>query len=337
MRDHWYVAAESSELKGKPLARMIDGEPLVLFRDQAGHAAALRDRCSHRNVQLSRGQVKEGCVACPYHGWRFDASGSCVQVPALHADDPLPKKAAVPSYPVIEQQGYIWVYLGEGAPLSATPFTLPPMHEPGWAWVRLKATVRNSVDNVIENFIDCPHTGFIHGGLFRSEPNHTVQTVVRTREDGVDIELDEEAKTNSLLGRLILAPGEKVTHVDSFHMPSIVSVRYVFGARREVIGYQICTPVSEFETQVYVHVTWHLGVLAPLLKPFVAMVGRKVLQQDLWILENQAEQLQRYGEDFCSTGADTATLWIRNFRRRAAREGGQDNQSGQETRVSFRL
>lgn len=333
MKDHWYVAAESSELKDKPLPRMIDGEAIVLFRDGSGQVGALRDRCSHRNVQLSRGWVKDGCLTCPYHGWRFDAAGQCVHIPALCSDDPLPKKSAVPDYPVIEQQGYIWVYVGEGVPADP-PFTLPHMAEPGWAWVRLKARVCNHVDNVVENFIDCPHTGFIHAGLFRSEPDHTVETVVRTRADGIDIEIDEEAKTKSLLGRLLLAPGEKVTHVDSFHMPSTVAVRYAFGERREVVGYQICTPVEEFETMVYVHVTWRLGALAPLLKPFVRLVGKKVLEQDLWILENQAEQIRRYGTDFCSTGADTANNWIRNFKRRA-QEGG--NQPGLETKVNFRL
>lgn len=337
MKNHWYVAAEASELKAKPLARVLAGEQIVLFRDASGRAAALRDRCSHRNVQLSRGWVKDGCLTCPYHGWRFEPSGTCAQIPALPPDAPIPRKSAVPSYPLIEQQGYLWVYMGEGDPGDALPFTLPHMHERGWAWVRLKATVRNHVDNVIENFIDCPHTGFIHGGLFRGAPDHTVETVVRTRADGVDITIDEEAKTKSLLGRLLLAPGEQVTHVDSFHMPSIVAVRYAFGSRREVIGYQICTPVGEFETTVYVHVTWRLGVLAPLIKPFVAMVGRKVLQQDLWVLENQAEQIRRHGADFCSTGADTANMWIRNFRRRAEGKDGPDSPPGHETRVSFRL
>lgn len=335
MKDHWYVAAESAELKARPLARTIDGEPIVLFRDARGQAAALRDRCSHRNVQLSRGWVKEGCLTCPYHGWRFDAAGECVHIPSLLEGDPIPKKSAVDSYPVLEQQGYVWVYVGEGVPSDA-PFHLPHMQEAGWAWVRLRAKIRNHVDHVIENFIDCPHTGFIHGGLFRTEPDHAVETVVRTRADGLDIELDEEAKTKSLLGRLLLAPGERVTHVDSFHMPSIVSVRYAFGARREVVGYQICTPVGDFETEVYVHVTWRLGRLTPLIKPLVALVGRKVLAQDLWILENQAEQLRRHGADFCSTGADTANTWIRNFRRRASRDE-QTQAPGLETKVRFRL
>ncbi|MBO9539551.1 aromatic ring-hydroxylating dioxygenase subunit alpha [bacterium] len=335
MKNYWYIAATSAELKKQPLARVIDGVPLVLFRDADGRASALADRCSHRNVQLSRGWVEDGCLTCPYHGWAFDAAGQCVKIPALCDGDPIPKKSAVQAYPLIEQQGYVWVYVGDGDPEAQRPFHLPHMDEAGWSWTRLEATIGNSANNLVENFIDCPHTGFIHRGLFRTAPDHAVETVVKTREDGVDIEIDEEAKSQSLLGRLVLKPGEKVTHVDSFHMPSIVSVRYAFGAKREVIGYQICTPVSELETRVYVHVTWRLGPLAPLIKPFVAIAGRKVLAQDLWILENQGEQIRRYGADFCSSQADTANLWIQNLRNRVLR--GEDPMADREKRVRFRL
>ncbi|MNL17471.1 hypothetical protein D3C87_1385660 [compost metagenome] len=209
------------------------------------------------------------------------------------------------------------------------------MGEAGWAWTRLEATIANSAANLVENFIDCPHTGFIHRGLFRTEPDHAVETVVRTRADGVDVEIDEEAKSKSLLGRLMLKPGEKVAHVDSFHMPFVVSVRYAFGERREVVGYQLCTPVSDLETWVYVHVTWRLGAWGPLIAPIVRLMGRKVLAQDLWILENQGQQIGRFGEDFCSSQADTANLWIRNLRNRVSR--GDDPMADREKRVRFRL
>lgn len=334
MRDDWYIAATAKELGRTPLARMIEGLPVVLYRDAEGRAHALADRCSHRNVQLSKGWVSGDCLTCPYHGWSFDASGQCVRIPALCEGDPIPKKSAVAAYDVSEQQGYVWVCVGKA---KRAPFFIPHLDEPGWAWTRLEATVRNHVGNVIENFIDCPHTGFIHRGLFRTEPDHAVETVVRTRADGVDVEIDEEAKSASLLGRLLLAPGERVTHVDSFTLPSVVTVRYGFGSRREVVGYQICTPVSDFETRVYVHVAWRIGWLSPVLKPFVSLVGRRVLQQDLWILDHQGEQIKAHGADFCSSGADTANLWIRNFLRRSEREEGPQNQAGLETRVTFRL
>lgn len=335
MKNYWYIAAPSASLKQQPLSRTIDGVSVVLFRDAQGRAAALADRCSHRNVQLSRGWVKDGCLTCPYHGWAFDGEGQCVKIPSLCDGDPIPAKSAVRPFPVIEQQGYVWVFVGDEAPGEARPFHLPHMDESGWSWTRLEATIANSAANLVENFIDCPHTGFIHRGLFRTEPDHAVETVVRTRSDGVDIVIDEEAKSASLLGRLMLRPGEKVEHVDSYHLPFVVSVRYSFGARREVVGFQLCTPVSAYETRVYVHVAWRLGALGPLLAPIVRAAGRKVLAQDLWILKNQGQQVQAHGEDFCSSQADTANLWIRNLRHRVLRK--EDPMAGRETRVRFRL
>ena len=82
--DDWYVACASSELADrKPLASTIYDTPLVLFRDSAGTACALLDRCPHRNVPLSIGKMRDGQIMCVYHGWRFDGAGSCRAVPGL--------------------------------------------------------------------------------------------------------------------------------------------------------------------------------------------------------------------------------------------------------------
>src|SRR6185437_13083032 len=72
--DAWYVACTSAELGEQPLARMVLGVPLVLFRGPA--ASALLDRCPHRNVPLSLGSVDHGELKCRYHGWRFNAGGA---------------------------------------------------------------------------------------------------------------------------------------------------------------------------------------------------------------------------------------------------------------------
>src|SRR5262245_26076824 len=79
---HWYVACRSGALGRRPVARTVLGVPLVLFRDAAGGAAALLDRCPHRNVPLSLGHVvPEGHLECAYHGWQFDGTGRCRLVP----------------------------------------------------------------------------------------------------------------------------------------------------------------------------------------------------------------------------------------------------------------
>src|SRR5579871_4337670 len=78
LRGHWFIAATSRELRRKPLATTLFGTPIVLFRDHAGKPGALIDRCPHRNVPLSLGQVAEdGTLRCSYHGWRFDTEGAC--------------------------------------------------------------------------------------------------------------------------------------------------------------------------------------------------------------------------------------------------------------------
>src|SRR5438270_11894608 len=78
----WYVASFSADLStAKPLARVVCGTPLALFRATGDQAVAVLDRCPHRNVPLSCGAVRDGLPECCYHGWRFDAAGACRTVP----------------------------------------------------------------------------------------------------------------------------------------------------------------------------------------------------------------------------------------------------------------
>lgn len=341
----WYVAAESRRLRDKPLAVQVCGEPIVLFRGADGAVAALEDRCAHRAVALSRGSVSRGCVTCPYHGWRFDSAGKCVAIPANRPEDPIPSGAAVPAYPVREQDGYVWVRPSqapgsaggpEGAPPDE-PFRIPHLGERGWAWARFEARIHNNVLNVIENFIDNPHTGYIHGGLFRTPASHLAHHHVQAVDGGVVIDIDEEAKGESLLARLFLKEGGRVEHQDRFLAPSTVQVAYTFSPTKRAIGWQFCTPVSDHETHVFVHVAWSAGFLTPLLKLFVPLVGKVILAQDVVILDHQGEQLRKFGDraTFCSTPADTANLWIAGQRRRAARGGAPGKPH--DKRVTFRV
>ena len=92
LTDIWYFAALSSELKTAKLQRYeILGEPVLLGRDRAGKAYALRDICPHRAAPLSAGKlVREAdgreSVECPYHGWRFGTHGACAGIPSLVDD-----------------------------------------------------------------------------------------------------------------------------------------------------------------------------------------------------------------------------------------------------------
>jgi renierapurpurin 18,18'-hydroxylase len=108
--DYWYPAAWSRELKAdRSYTARFAGEPIVLVRPAGGPVFALEDRCAHRQVPLSKGVV-DGCgIRCCYHGWRYDGSGRCIDVPYL-GKGKLPN--GVRSYPCFERDGIIFVCRG---------------------------------------------------------------------------------------------------------------------------------------------------------------------------------------------------------------------------------
>lgn len=329
----WYIIAETRELKQKPLAREVAEQPIVLFRDRRGIAHALFDRCPHRNVQLSGGRVVKGRLQCPYHGWEFSGSGECEHIPSLPEADSIPAKACTPKIPLIEQQGYLWIWHGTREPADhEQPFALPYYGAPGWNYDRLQATIQNSVSNIVENFIDNPHTGYIHGGLFRSPASHWVTNALFTTTDGVRVEIDEETQTESFLAKALVK--DKVEHQDRFIYPSTVEVSYTFGPQKQMIGYQFCTPISPLKTRLYTHTVFQMGWLNPLVKGFAPLVGRIIMQQDVAILENQGRMIARFGEDFTSTLPDTANLWIKAATRRLQRK---ESLKPRQRKIRFRL
>ena len=109
--DYWYPLAWSDELKqGKTLGRRFAGSPIVLYRGNSGRVFALEDRCAHRQVPLHLGVVSGDEIKCHYHGWTYNCSGKCVNVPYM-GPDRLPN--GVRGYPAREIDGLIFVFPGD--------------------------------------------------------------------------------------------------------------------------------------------------------------------------------------------------------------------------------
>src|SRR5689334_21863381 len=109
-RNGWYLAAWASEVGEQPLSRTILNEPIVLFRDANGKIGALEDRCCHRAAPLSMGAVVPGGLQCKYHGMVFAADGTCVSIPGQRS---IPPQARVVSYPLVQRQEFIWIWMGD--------------------------------------------------------------------------------------------------------------------------------------------------------------------------------------------------------------------------------
>jgi phenylpropionate dioxygenase-like ring-hydroxylating dioxygenase large terminal subunit len=161
IQDGWYVAAWAAELREGPLARTLLGEAVLIFRDAGGAAKALRDRCPHRALPLSMGEINNGIVRCAYHGMEFDGAGQCVRIPS---QDMIPRTARVKSFPLVERNGLLWIWMGEAA--MSDPSGVPDLYwlsDAEWGSKGTRFTVQGGWRLIIDNLMDLTHLTFVHG------------------------------------------------------------------------------------------------------------------------------------------------------------------------------
>jgi 5,5'-dehydrodivanillate O-demethylase len=113
MRRYWFPIATSADVM-EPTAKAVRilGEDLTLFRDKSGRLGLITQRCPHRRVNLRLGIPEEEGLRCLYHGWMFDTSGQCVEMPAESPESTFAARIKVDAYPVEELGGLIFGYLG---------------------------------------------------------------------------------------------------------------------------------------------------------------------------------------------------------------------------------
>ena len=159
----WHPVALSAEIGGEPAAARVAGQgwALVRFGDDV---AAFADACPHRRARLSAGQVSDGALQCPYHGWRFAADGRCVEIPALGDAGPVAERARLRRPAMIaERDGLVW--LAPRPPRAPRPELVPgaPLEGAGVATVRLPVLrVAANAAMLIDNFLDESHLPFVH-------------------------------------------------------------------------------------------------------------------------------------------------------------------------------
>jgi phenylpropionate dioxygenase-like ring-hydroxylating dioxygenase large terminal subunit len=188
LRRFWYPVMPLAHLQDRPQAFTLLGEKLVLWLDGDGNPAAVRDRCCHRSAQLSLGSVVDGRIACPYHGWQFNSSGKCVQVPQLPADK-VPETYRVDWFLTQECYGYVWVCLGE--PIVNIP-EIPEASDPAFRMIHEFYEPWNCAGlRVMENELDLAHPTFVHTKTFGSA-DHPVPDSLEITEGDRTIQVKAE-------------------------------------------------------------------------------------------------------------------------------------------------
>jgi phenylpropionate dioxygenase-like ring-hydroxylating dioxygenase large terminal subunit len=173
IRNAWYVAAWSVDVAERPVARTLLGEAVALFRRPQGGVAALEDRCCHRGLPLSLGEVRGEHLVCGYHGLTYDGTGRCVAVPGQRH---VPPKMRVRGYPVIERDELIWIWMGDPRAADEGMIARYPYHDDHLEWPHRTHTQRLRCDYrlVIDNLLDLTHLAFVHKGTIGGDPDaHT--------------------------------------------------------------------------------------------------------------------------------------------------------------------
>ena len=159
--DQWTpIAAGRALPRNQPRAEVVAGVPVVLFRDAKGRACALVDRCPHRSVKLSQGQVcSDGTLRCAFHGWQFAGDGSCRTIPlnpGLRLDH-----ARAQALAVEERGGLIWLFSGarELAPALVTPGSLDGV---GWSGSLVIRDWKTHWSRALQTMLDVAHIPFVH-------------------------------------------------------------------------------------------------------------------------------------------------------------------------------
>lgn len=183
----WYVIAWADEVKDQPLGRTVCNEAVVLYRDRiTQRVAALQDRCIHRGFPLRFGRIVDEGIQCGYHGLQFDCSGACVAIPG---QTKIPAKAVVRSFPVVERDQLIWIWMGDPGKADSASIVDCFWHNDQEKWPHKHEVYNVKADYrlLVDNLMDLTHLGYVHTTTIGGNPKaHTeAEMKVSPKETGL--------------------------------------------------------------------------------------------------------------------------------------------------------
>jgi 5,5'-dehydrodivanillate O-demethylase len=164
LRRYWQPVAAAAELTDDtPIKKVkVLGEDLVVYRDKSGRYGLVAERCRHRLASLAFGRVDEEGIRCPYHGWKYDATGQCVEMPAEPKDSTLKNDVRTAAYPVQKLGGLLFAYMGP-LPAPALPRWDVLAWEHGRRRVQRHSVLQCNWLQAMENSVDPSHLYWLHG------------------------------------------------------------------------------------------------------------------------------------------------------------------------------
>ena len=251
-RRYWIPAALSSELPepdGAPLRVRLLCEDLVAFRQSDGKVGLMDAFCPHRRAPMYFGRNEECGLRCVYHGWKFDRTGACVDMPSEPPDSLFKSKVTIKTYPTWEGGGMVWTYMGP-------PETMPP--PPDYELVRAPETHRHTS----KTFEECNWLQALEGGLDTSHSsfahNNDIQdkNYLRSQDTAPRLEVYRTAYGYTYAG---IRTVDQQSYVRAYHyvMPAqqmrgrVTSRKGAYVDSHPTINGHIWVPIDDYTTHVY--------------------------------------------------------------------------------------
>jgi len=329
LKEFWFPVDFSANLKREPVAVEAFDFPVVLFRDAEGKAACVMDQCAHRACPLSLGDVVDGTVRCPYHGWRFDAEGHLVDAPSTRLNEQARNGKAcggigVRHFPTAEKDGMVWIWPGEGPPAmcdDGETFAIPDYTKPPAAFegsakdfvvhAELVIDVPAEHGLLLENLLDLAHAPFTHTSTFAkgwSVPdlvNFKMQDVLGGNWEPYPIDMSFEPPCCVLSTIGLEQPGKLqegmraetcTKHLHQLHVciPTRTGTRLLYRMSLDFMGFMQHVPFS---------------------KNLWSAMATQVLGEDLRLVQGQQDRLARGGDTWANPMAyDKLAVRYRRWR-----------------------
>ena len=255
MRRFWQPVLAAHNFTNRPREVRILGEDLLAFRDGSGKPGLLYPRCMHRGTSLFWGHVEPDGIRCCYHGWKFDVEGNCLEQPCEPEGGLNRAAARQPWYPVKEQYGLVWAYMGppdkmpvlprfdnmelaEGETYYAADNSMGAHGDPNgppvvpYSWLHMN-------DNVMDPF----HVQVLHS---------TFSVTQFVKEFEVMPTVDFEYIDNGVIYKAYrkLDDGREVDRISTWMAPNIMSVPSVVLAPGHSNGLGFSVPVDDTHSRI---------------------------------------------------------------------------------------
>ena len=315
----WTPVALSRELRrAGPLPLRIAREDVVLFRDARGTASALIDRCPHRGARLSQGRVgKDGCLECPFHGWRFDGAGACTDVPLAALDGDKRAHLSATALPTRELGGLVWLFTGLDAQ-GSEPQPPPRMTDPAWVSRGIVRVWRTHWTRALENMLDFAHLPWVHRGSIGAGLSGAVE-----RRATLDVRVEPTSYGFRATATL---EGKPMTGGIDWHRPHCAAVDLGFA-----VQHIFAVPIDETTTRMIVvssrrasrYNLWHW--LVDSTNPYILREDQCVME-GICFYEVPVDQGEGEGPHEKSVASDAPSLAFRKWYRRwkGSRRGDSD-------------